>query len=75
MIGRGPRYAWCVAAEVIHMSLEDFEQGFVGPPTPDDVSVTADGRNLDSKEAVLAWWAEVGPEVEAEEAARQHPPG
>jgi len=57
------------------MSLEDFEQGFVGPPTPDDVSVTADGRNLDSKEAVLAWWAEVGPEVEAEEAARQHPPG
>lgn len=25
---------------------------------PDDVSITFDGRRLDSKEAVHAWWAE-----------------
>lgn len=30
-----------------------------GPSTPDDVSITRDGRRLDSKEAVLAWLAEV----------------
>jgi hypothetical protein len=59
-----------VAAEVIRTSLTEFEKGFAGRPTPDDVSVTADGRRLDSKEAVLAWWAEVGPEIEAEEAAK-----
>jgi hypothetical protein len=29
------------------------------PSTPDDVSVTRDGRRLDSREAVLAWLAEV----------------
>jgi hypothetical protein len=29
------------------------------PPTDDDVSVTLDGRRLDSEEAVLAWLAEV----------------
>lgn len=51
------------------MSLTEFEKGFGGRPTPDDVSVTADGRRLDSKEAVLAWWA-VGPEIEAEEATK-----
>lgn len=34
------------------MSLEEFERGFVGPPAPDDVSVTADGRRLDSRDAV-----------------------
>ncbi|HTW07827.1 MAG TPA: hypothetical protein VME46_09965 [Acidimicrobiales bacterium] len=28
------------------------------PPTPDDVSITDDGRRLDSAEAVIAWWAE-----------------
>jgi len=53
------------------MSLEEFERGFVGPPTSDDVSVTADGRRLDTKEAVLAWWAEVRMEIEEEEAAAQ----
>lgn len=29
------------------------------PPTDDDVSVTIDGRRLDSKDAVLAWLAEM----------------
>ena len=32
------------------------------PPTPDDVSITADGRRLDSAEAVRAWWAELEAE-------------
>jgi len=58
-----------VTAKVIHMSLTEFEEGFDGPPTPDDVPVTNDGRRLDTKDAVLAWWGEVGPEIEAEEAA------
>jgi hypothetical protein len=29
------------------------------PSTPDDVSIIRDGRRLDSKEAVVAWLAEV----------------
>ena len=36
--------------------------------TPDDVSMTFDGRRLDSKAAVLAWWAEVEPLIEADRA-------
>jgi hypothetical protein len=36
-----------------------------GPSTADDMSITLDGRRLDSKEAVLAWLAE----VEADRAA------
>jgi len=32
------------------------------PSTPDDVSITRDGRRLDSEEAVLAWLAEVALE-------------
>ena len=39
-----------------------------GPATPDDVSITRDGRRLDSKEAVLAWLAE----VEADRVAGRH---
>ncbi|MGH9123683.1 MAG: hypothetical protein ACRDZ8_03015 [Acidimicrobiales bacterium] len=35
------------------------------PPTPDDVSITADGRRLDTKDKVLAFLAE----IEAERAA------
>ena len=57
-------------SKLIRMSLEEFERGFEGPSTPDDVSITNNGRRLDSREAVLAWWAEVGPEVEEEEAAK-----
>jgi hypothetical protein len=33
------------------------------PPTPDDVSITTDGRRLDSKEAVLKFFAELDAEV------------
>jgi hypothetical protein len=59
-----------VDSKVIRMSLADFKKGFDGPATPDDVSITTDGRRLDSKESVLAWWAEVGSQVEEEEAAK-----
>jgi hypothetical protein len=34
-------------------------------PTPDDVSVTLDGRRLDSKEKVMAFLAEVAADVAA----------
>ena len=64
------RYREGVASKLIRMTAEDFERGFDGPPTADDVSVTNDGRRLDSKDAVIAWWAEVSVEVEQEEAAR-----
>ena len=39
---------WVVAAARIHR-----------PPTSDDVTITLDGRRLDSKEKVLAWLAEI----------------
>ncbi len=35
------------------------------PSTPDDVSITRDGRRLDSKDAVLTWLAEVEADREA----------
>lgn len=35
------------------------------PSTPDDVSITRDGRRLDSKDAVLAWLAEVEADRQA----------
>ena len=35
------------------------------PPTGDDVSITVDGRRLDSKEAVVAFFAELDGERNA----------
>jgi hypothetical protein len=35
------------------------------PPTPDDVSITLDGRRLDFKEKVLEWLAEIEAERKA----------
>lgn len=64
-----------MANEFIQWTLEEFERGLDAGPTADDVSVTVDGRRLDSKSAVLDWWADVAAEVEAEEAARQPLPG
>jgi len=32
------------------------------PPTDDDVSITLDGRRLDSREAVIAFFAELDAE-------------
>jgi hypothetical protein len=36
------------------------------PPTPDDVSVTIDGRRLDTREKVLAWIDELNAARAAE---------
>ncbi len=57
------------------MSLDEFGRGLVFPPTSDDVSITRDGRRLDSKESVLSWWADVAAEIEAEEAVGHPTPG
>ncbi len=56
-----------MASEVLPLSSEEFiaRVRAGGPPTADDVSVTRDGRRLDTKEAVLAFLAE----VEADRAA------
>lgn len=45
----------------IHVSIADLEAAMRegGPPTPDDVSITNDGRRLDSKRAVLDWLADL----------------
>jgi hypothetical protein len=45
-----------------------------GPPTADDVSITNDGRRLESKEALLAFLDEVNRErsVAAPTIARYH---
>jgi len=29
------------------------------PPTPDDVTITLDGRRIDTKEKAIAWLAEI----------------
>ncbi len=56
-----------MAGEVLPLSAAEFVARVraAAPPTDDDVSITRDGRRLDSKEAVLAWLAE----VEADRAA------
>jgi hypothetical protein len=35
------------------------------PPTSDDVTVTTDGRRIDSKDAALEWLAELAAKREA----------
>ena len=64
-----------MAHEVIQWSLEEFERGLHAGPTADDVSITVDGRRLDSKTAVLDWWADVAADIGAEEAAVDVSPG
>ena len=53
------------------MSLEEYGRDLVHPPASDEVSITRDGRRLDSKDSVLSGWADVTAEIEAEETARQ----
>ena len=61
-----------MAGKLITMTIEEFESRLrsAGGRTSDDVSITSDGRRLDSKDAVLAWWEEIAADVETEEAAR-----
>ena len=59
-----------MARQALPLSGDEFvaRAQAAGPPTPDDVSITRDGRRLDSKEAVVAWLAE----VEADRAADRY---
>lgn len=47
--------------EGLPLSADEFLARVRGgaPSTADDVSITVDGRRLDSKEAVVAWLADV----------------
>jgi len=53
-----------------HYEWEEVDALLAGgdPPTPDDVSITSDGRRLDSAEAVIAFVEELQAE-RAREAA------
>lgn len=64
------RYHLVMAGSARLVSEQEFIELLEAAPraTPDDVSKTFDGRRLDSKEAVLAWWAEVEPLIEADRA-------
>ncbi len=61
-----------MASDALPLSADEFVARVRAgePPTADDVSITLDGRRLDSKEAVLAWLAE----VEADRAAGRRVP-
>ncbi|MHB2024433.1 MAG: hypothetical protein ACYCO3_14085 [Mycobacteriales bacterium] len=52
------------------MTAEEWFEGMrhAQPPSEDDVTITWDGRRLDSREAVMEWLAEVAMR-RAEEAA------
>lgn len=55
-----PRIERVLTADEFNEMLRD-----APPPTPDDVSITADGRRLDTKEAVIAFFAELEAETSA----------
>lgn len=57
-----------MAGKVLPITIEELQTSLdeADPPTSDDVSITTDGRRLDSKEAVLAWLAEVDDQTAAE---------
>ncbi|MGH9184477.1 MAG: hypothetical protein ACRD0U_01455 [Acidimicrobiales bacterium] len=59
-----------MAGKILPITIAELQAGLEGadPPTPDDVSITLDGRRLDSKQVILEWWAE----VEADIAAGRH---
>lgn len=56
-----------MAGKVLPITLEELQASLdkAGHPTPDDVSITLDGRRLDSKEAVVVWLAEVEEDIAA----------
>ena len=49
------------------LSREEFNEMLRGAPGPtdDDVSITSDGHRLDSKEAVIAFFADLDAEAAA----------
>ncbi len=56
-----------MATRVLSLSGDEFVARVrrAAPATDDDVSLAQDGRRLDSREAVLAWLAEVEAECAA----------
>ena len=67
------RYIVTVASDVTGMSGAEFEERLrdAGPRSADDVSITRDGRRLDSREAVLAWLEHIGPVLDESRARRR----
>ena len=59
---RTPGSLTAIAGRVLPLSSDEFisRVGEAAPSNTDDVSITRDGRRLDSKEAVLVWLAEEG---------------
>jgi hypothetical protein len=41
------------------------DAGVDRPPTPDGVTITLDGRRIDSKEKAIAWLAEIEADLAA----------
>jgi hypothetical protein len=63
------RYPLVVPARIVLTAEEWLERmNHAAPPTADDVGILWDGRRLDSREAVMAWLAEVAAQ-RADEAA------
>ena len=61
-----PRYRGHMAAVRPIMTGDEWAAAVIdSPPTPDDVTITLDGRRIDSKEKAIAWLAE----IEADRAA------
>ena len=61
-----PRYRGDMASARPIMTGDKWAASDVGrQPTPDDVTITLDGRRIDSKEKAIAWLAE----IEADRAA------
>lgn len=64
---KGERYPAGMSGKVLPISIDELQTALeqADPPTPDDVSITVDGRRLDSKDAVLAWCAEIEANIAA----------
>lgn len=60
-----------MAGKVLPITIEELQASLhaADAPTSDDVSITSDGRRLDSKSAVLAWLAEIDDGTAAERCA------
>lgn len=60
----------------IHVDADEFQARMraAAPRTADDVSITVDGRRLDSRQAVLEWIAELEAERSDANSPRQGGP-
>jgi hypothetical protein len=56
-----------MATPVLPITVDELQATLEQAParTPDDVSISRDGRRLDSKDAVLAWCADVEADIAA----------